>query len=54
MIECVMHDLDGSCDKRVFKYDYDETGNWVKKIAFTEFENNIPEIITEREIEYYE
>ena len=33
-----------------YKYDYDKTGNWIQK---TEFKNNIPLHILEREIEYY-
>jgi hypothetical protein len=41
---------DGSLDvKETYKYDYDETGNWIKE---TKFRNGNPEIIIEREIKY--
>jgi hypothetical protein len=33
-----------------YKHDYDKTGNWTKE---TEFKNDNPQIITEREITYY-
>jgi hypothetical protein len=36
--------------KCTYKYDYDDTGNWITQ---TEFEMDIPKTITEREIEYY-
>jgi len=54
MIEWNHDDLDGGWDKHIYKYIYDETGNWIKQTAFDEFENGIPQIITEREIEYYD
>lgn len=34
-----------------FEYDYDEKGNWTQKISFY---NDVPQVITEREYEYYE
>jgi hypothetical protein len=37
-------------DKKTYKYDYDNTGNWIKK---TYFKNGIPQTITVREIVYY-
>ncbi len=50
-IEMNTYNPDGTLkDKYTFKYDYDKTGNWIKE---TEFKNNIPQFITEREITYY-
>lgn len=40
-----------------YKYDYDKTGNWIKKtkliMGSPEFPDGFPHILTEREIEYY-
>jgi len=42
---------DGSLiSSRTYKYEFDKIGNWFKK---TEFKNNSPDEITEREITYY-
>jgi len=46
------YDINGNLVLDVnYKYDYDDKGNWIRKIKF---ENEIPEYILEREIEYYE
>jgi replication-associated recombination protein RarA len=37
-------------DNDTYKYDYDKTGNWLKK---TEFKNNVPQTIIVHEIVYY-
>jgi hypothetical protein len=43
-----------SPDKRnlyhIYKYDFDKTGNWIKRIDYI---NNIPKYIKVRELEYY-
>ena len=52
LIEENGYNADGSLEyKRIFKYEFDEKGNWIKKISF---KNQIPENIKEREYEYYE
>jgi hypothetical protein len=51
MIEWDLYKADGSLKtKRTYKYDYDATGNWIKK---TEIRNDVPQKITERKIKYY-
>ena len=46
-----VYSADGSLRyKNTYKYDYDDKGNWVKKI---DFDIDIPQYITIREIEYY-
>ena len=37
--------------KETYKYEFDEKGNWIKRINFI---NQIPKLIDEREYEYYE
>ena len=52
LIEGNSYEADGSLDyKYTFKYEFDEKGNWIKRITF---KNQIPESIEEREFEYYE
>lgn len=54
-------DLNGNTIKKFFnhklsrsyKYDYDKLGNWINKIEYTT-EAKIPEMITERTINYFE
>jgi len=46
------YDPDGSLtSKHTYKYEYDKKGNWISRI---EFEDDVPEYITEREIEYFD
>ncbi|MEK6734578.1 MAG: hypothetical protein AABY27_05685, partial [Pseudomonadota bacterium] len=50
-IEWNWSNSDGSSTNgRTYKYDYDSTGNWIKR---TKFEGGIAKNITEREIIYY-
>jgi hypothetical protein len=43
--------LNGDLTNRYnYWYDYDKTGNWIKKIGF---KDGIPQFIIEREIDYY-
>ncbi|MFJ1427832.1 hypothetical protein ACILD6_04405 [Capnocytophaga canimorsus] len=52
VVEMNMYDSkEGSEDKITFKYEFDTKGNWVKLINY---ENDKPELIIEREIEYYQ
>jgi hypothetical protein len=52
VIESNVYNSDGSLDgKSTFSYDFDNKGNWIKKI---QFRNEIAEYIIEREYEYYE
>lgn len=44
-------ELSDTKNKYVYTYKYDQKGSWIEKI---EYENDIPKIITEREIEYYD
>ena len=51
MIEVTYYDSDGSLNyKTTYKYEYDKNNNWTQKI---QYRNTIPNIITERIIEYY-
>ena len=51
MIEWNLYKSDGSLKtKRIYQYDYDATGNWIKK---TETKNDVAQKITERKIKYY-
>lgn len=34
-----------------YRYNYDQKGNWIEKI---EYKNDVPKVIIEREIEYYD
>ena len=50
-IEYMLFNSEGGIDsKRTYKYNYDETGNWIKR---TVFEKDILRDIIVREIEYY-
>ena len=52
VIEENIYSADGKLDhKTTFKYEFDEKGNWIKKITF---KNQIPKSIEEREFEYRE
>ena len=52
VIEENIYSADGKLDhKTTFKYEFDEKGNWIKKITF---KNQIPKSIKEREFEYRE
>ncbi len=55
VIEKIVYNLNGGDYKidykNIYKYVYDSMGNWIKK---TEFKKGSPQIITEREIKYYE
>jgi hypothetical protein len=49
--ETVKYNIDGTVGLRqTFKYVYDEKGNWT---SMTEYVNNVPKTITEREIKYF-
>jgi antitoxin component YwqK of YwqJK toxin-antitoxin module len=51
-IETKMYNSDGSLEyKYTYKYECDNKDNWINKI---EYENKIPTVIIEREIEYFE
>jgi len=43
-------EIETSINKKNYQYDYDENGNWIKRI---QFDKGIPSFLTEREIEYY-
>jgi hypothetical protein len=49
-IEIYDYNSDGSFKKYSFKYEYDKNDNWIYSIGF---DNEIPDFITERQIEYY-
>ena len=52
IIKRVSYNSDGSVHRsNGYAYRYDRKGNWIRK---TEYQNNIPEAIRIREIEYYE
>lgn len=51
LIESNHYNSDSSLKtKMIFKYNFDEKGNWIKKI---DFDNEIPKYILERKYEYY-
>ncbi len=58
MIEVNLYDSDGSLDdKETYIYEFDQRGNWIKRIEFRQEEEGgelIPEYIAEREIAYYD
>ena len=50
-IEEITYDVNGSLETKIsFQYEYDATGNWIKKIKLEKDKDNA---ITKREIEYY-
>ena len=51
-IEVNKYNSDGSLrSKYIYKYEFDEQGKWIQKIIFMD---GIPEIIRERQYEYYD
>jgi len=50
--EYIGYNSDGSIEATYsYEYIYDKNGNWIKKI---EFKNRFPQVVTERQIEYYD
>jgi len=52
LIECNIYDSENVLEsKETYEYnDFDEKGNWIKR---TKFEDNIPKLVTNRNIEYF-